>query len=378
MRVSVFNKAHFNIKIGSVVFPAFDETFINVGSTDSFFKEVRSDKRLRVGKINNEQYKAKYNLVEGNNINMVLDVYSQHNGKAYEHAVKALADPIIKHLDKNDVGYVDRPLKGLNCRFFNSTRIKEHGKCPVGPHDIFFSHGIGDKNYWIGKHIKDFNYAFVPGEAWRDRMIKTGYKGKIYITGYTKLDPLINGEIKENKKDKPYVVWMPTHGYHHKYKGRSSYPQCMKLIEEIPDIYYKNVAMHPTSKLNNKKKHTPTMQDLIDCDVVIADAGSTLYEAWILGKPVIFPDWICKNDVLGHFKKDPDNFEYKIYNENIGYHAKDMDHLISLIDKALSDGMQDREKEFINYIYPEKLRGKAGETAAKYLNELKEELLKDE
>jgi len=38
----------------------------------------------------------------------------------------------------------------------------------------------------------------------------------------------------------------------------------------------------------------PTMQPLVDADVVIADAGSTIYEAWALGKPVIFPDWLGK------------------------------------------------------------------------------------
>jgi hypothetical protein len=103
---------------------------------------------------------------------------------------------------------------------------------------------------------------------------------------------------------------------------------------------------------------------------VIADAGSTIYEAWILEKPVIFPDWICKKDVLNHFKHDPDNFEYRIYNESIGYHASDMEHLNKLIDLALKYGMKDMSKEFINNIYPVKIRGQAGKLAAKYLNQI--------
>ena len=44
--------------------------------------------------------------------------------------------------------------------------------------------------------------------------------------------------------------------------------------------------------------------------------------------------------------------------------------LNKLIENALVDGMKDEEKQFIENIYPSKLRGKAGETAAKYLIEL--------
>ena len=47
-----------------------------------------------------------------------------------------------------------------------------------------------------------------------------------------------------------------------------------------------------------------------------------------------------------------------------------MKDMIKLFDIALSDGMKDLEKEFIEEIYPSKLRGKAGETAAKQILEL--------
>ena len=106
--------------------------------------------------------------------------------------------------------------------------------------------------------------------------------------------------------------------------------------------------------------------------MVIADAGSTLYEAWALGKPVIFPDWLCKDDVLAHFEADPDNFEYRIYNEGIGYHAESMEHLIKLIDVALRDGMKQQEIDFMESIFPSDLRGNAGKLAAKALMEIKE------
>lgn len=372
MMVTVLNKAHFPVTVGENTFIPMKE--VRVYATESYHKELRCNKEtLRVGRVDNDKYIERHGLEKPNVINFCYDYNKVNkNGEAYKFAIEALANPIIENLPKKDgyCGYTKEPTYGLNCRFFNSLRIKQRGKKPVGQYDVFFSHGIGDKNYWIGNCINDFKYAFVPGALWEKRMRATGYKGEIFICGYTKLDPILQGKYKKTKRKKPYIVWAPTHGYHNKYKGRSSYPECMELIKQIPNEYETKIAMHPTSKLNHRQKHTPTIQELVDADVVIADAGSTLYEAWILGKPVIFPDWICKKDVLGNFKNTPDNFEYRIYNEMMGYHAKDMKHLIQLIDQALEKGMGVGEKEFINEIYPENLRGKAGETAAKYLIEI--------
>jgi hypothetical protein len=373
MRITVLNTAHFEIKVGEYIFPAFKEVSYSLGPTQTEFREMRCYKQLRINRINNKQFIHSMGLKHnGNTFNFCYDIQSQHAGEAYKYAIKALADPIIKHLKK--AGYSNRPLTTINCRFFSSKRINQFMKVPVGPHDIFFSHGIGDKNYWIGENIKEYKYAFVPGPAWEERMRNTGYKGEIFVCGYTKLDPLLNGEVQRNVHEKPYIVWAPTHGYNSTHDGRSSYPECLELINQINKEYETKIALHPTSKLNSNTKHTPTFQELLDADVVIADAGSTIYEAWILGKPVVFPDWICKKDVLSHFKKDPDNFEYKIYNESIGYHAKDMKHLNELIELALKYGMKDMSREFIDTIYPEKIRGQAGELAAKYLTQIAKSL----
>ena len=374
MQVNIMNKAHWTINVGRYSFKPYKETSINVGSCDSEFKAIRSNKNLRVGKTNNEHYIKSHKLVKGLKYNFIFDVISQHEGAAYIHAIEALANPIKESLPKKEAAFFNRPApgpkgKGINCRFFNSARIAEHGKCPVGPNDVFISHGIGDKDYWTAKKIKAFNYAFVPGPTWEARMRATGYKGEIFVVGYTKLDPIFQGKYEKTKRDKPYIAWLPTHGYSNKHRGRSSYPQFLQDIPQIPlNIYDLCQGMHPTTKLHSCQKQVPTMQELVDADVVIADAGSTLYEAWAVGKPVIFPDWICKKDVLGHF--GPDNLEYKIYKEGIGYHAKDMAHMLQLIEVALKDGMGEREKEFIEGIFPGSLRGTAGKTAADALIEI--------
>ena len=374
MLVNILNKVHYPIIIDKYRFEPFEETRIRIDS-NYIFREIRSNRGLRVDKLDNQAYMKRHGLKKGHKINFVYDNMSQHAGEAYIHAIEALSNPIMKYLPKEDIGYSKIPLTKMNIRFFNSARINEQGKAQVGPNDIFFSHGIGDKNYWKGNKIADYKYAFVPGPAWEDRMRNTGYKGEIFICGYTKLDPLINIDKNSIKKNsKPKILWAPTHGYSSKNKGRSSYPAFLRYLDQIPKDYDLVTSLHPTSKMHNKKKQLPTTNELLEADIVIADAGSTLYEAWILGKPVIFPGWICAKDTLDHFKNDPANFEYQIYSKKIGYHAKNMKDMIKLFDIALSDGMKDLEKEFIEGIYPTYLRGKAGETAAKQILELADRL----
>ena len=370
MLVNVLNRVHYPIIIDKYRFEPFEEITIRVDSNE-IFREIRSNRGLRVGKLDNQAYMKRHGLKKGNKINFVYDNMSQHAGEAYIHAIESLSNPIMKYLPKKDIGYSKIPLTRMNIRFFNSARINEQGKVPVGPNDIFFSHGIGDKNYWKGNKIEDYKYAFVPGPAWEKRMRNTGYKGEIFVCGYTKLDPLINIDKNSIKKNsKPKILWAPTHGYHSKNKGRSSYPAFLRYLDQIPKDYDLVTSLHPTSKMHNNVKQLPTMEALLEADIVIADAGSTLYEAWILDKPVIFPDWICAKDTMNHFKTDPANFEYQIYSKKIGYHAKDMTDMIKLFDIALSDGMKNLEKEFIEEIYPTDLRGKAGQTAAKQILEL--------
>jgi hypothetical protein len=380
MLVTIINKAHFKIQIDGIVFLPFEIKKLNVYSTSEFYKKIRCNKNLVDEAIfDTNHFKKTFGIDKlGKEFNFVYDENSQHKRDNYKFAIQAMANPILKYFSPKEAGFSMRPLPGksynaLNIRFFNSTRIKQNGKTQVGERDIFYSHGCADKQYWVGKRIKDFKYAFCIGKVWEDRMRSTGYKGEIIHIGYPKLDPIWNGEVEQNKIEangKPYISWLPTHGYSHKNRGRSSYPWCLDLIRDIDDIYYKKLGMHPTSKKHNGIKHKPTFQELVDSDVVIADAGSTVYESWMLGKPVIFPDWICKKSILNHFKDDPNNLEYKIYKNSIGYHAKDMKDLNRLIEKALINGIDKNAKEFINEICPVEYRGNSGKMAYNALKQI--------
>ena len=54
------------------------------------------------------------------------------------------------------------------------------------------------------------------------------------------------------------------------------------MFEEHFDF---EVSLHP----RNRKDKRPTTYGILDCDYVISDFGTMVYEAWALGKPVIFP-----------------------------------------------------------------------------------------
>ncbi len=366
--VTVFNRKHFPVEVEGYTFKPGKLTTIKIETNSMKFRNIRTTKGLRVNRHNNERYMP----ITGAQVNIIYDTLNQHAGNAYQYAIQALADPMVEGLRKLGIeaAYHGRPTVNTNVRFFSSYRVNQQGKAEVGPKDVFYSHGIGDKSYWCADKIEDYNYAMVPGPAWKDRIEAGGFEGEVFVTGYTKLDPVFWGEYEKQTRDKPYVVWAPTHGYNYRHKGRSSYPWCVDYIKEIPEEYEVCLAMHPTSKMNTRQKHDVTLQELVDADAVIADAGSTLYEAWILGKPVIFPDWICKKDVLAHFKSDPDNLEYQIYEKGIGYHASDMAHLVELIDVALNKGMQQQEQDFVESICPEHTRGKAGDNCAAVLKGL--------
>jgi hypothetical protein len=368
IQASVFNRLHYPIEIEGYTFQPGKATMIWIETNSMKFRNIRTKRGLRVNRHNNEKYMP----IKGKSVNMIYDKSNQHALNAYQKAIEALAQPIIDGLTELgiDAGYASIPTTKLNVRFFSSYRINQQGKSTVGPNDVFYSHGIGDKNYWTADRIEDYKYAMVPGPAWKDRIMAGGFQGEVFVVGYTKLDPLFNGQHEKQAREKPLVVWAPSHGYNARHKGRSSYPWCMKHIEEISPEYEAILALHPTTRQNLKMPSDVSKQELIDADVIIADAGSTIYESWALGKPVIFPDWICHKDVLGHFKDDPCNFEYRIYKEQIGYHARDMKELNSMIGKALVNGMQQREIEFMEGIFPAELRGISGITAANTLKNL--------
>lgn len=268
-------------------------------------------------------------------------------GGGYRPIIDSIVDPILEHLPEGVK--TDHPGQGLNITFF--TEKSQHRGCTT-----FISHGIADKNWRNAGRIAHLEHVLVSGPMWADKYTKQKVpKNKIHIGGYTKLDPIFQGKVTKQRDIR--VLWAPTHGIMSK---TSTYPRFQEYLHMIPGI---ESALHPVSR----KDKTPTMQLLVDASVVIADCGSLIYEAWALGKPVIFPDWLIKEGIIKCF---PSSFESMIFEQNIGYHARDINHLIKLVDEAKERGLDKKTQDFIDSIFPPYLRGNSGRATAEILRSI--------
>lgn len=273
----------------------------------------------------------------------------------YQKILDSIIDPIIKYLpDATKLrGYQEGQ---LNVRFFLAGPPKNV---------VFMSHGMGDKGWRDGKSVKDFDYICVSGPAWKEKLLRQGVsEKKILINGYTKLDPIFQDHKKvTHTDDKIHVLYAPTHNTNLENTGSiSSYPRLVPYLDNVPCDIELIKSVHP---YNNKG--AITMDLLRWADVIISDCSSIIYEAFALDIPVVFPDWLVKDNVM---RVCPDTFTEKIYAEEIGYHAKDIAGIWDLTRKARSIGLDNYTRTFIEGIFPEKLRGKSGETTAKILLKL--------
>ena len=222
----------------------------------------------------------------------------EDNSKNYKKVTLFLIETTLKYL-KNDLRF-----KNLSITFYVRDKA-----------DIFMSHGCADKNYREienCKYLYNFKLILVPGPWLKNKLINLGIdESKIACVGWPKLDPLFE-QIKmyEPNKNLKKILWVPTHNKSKYYPNEniSSYPKLneyMVLLNNIKGIKI-IISEHP----RNSEQKNPTLNKLVNCDYVIADAGSTVYEAWALGKPVIFPDWIVKENLIKNIKGSAEEYIY--------------------------------------------------------------------
>ena len=203
------------------------------------------------------------------------------------------------------------------------------------------SHGVADKNYlWSsdgqGKRLANQRqHLLVPGEWLKRRLlespaIKLG-EDRIHVVGWPRLDDLI-GQVPPPARrligePKPRVLWAPTHNRRKRGEtGRStsSFPAFENYLRALSKFAWIDVSVHP----RNRTDHTPTGASMPRADIVVADFGTTVYEAWALGKPVIFPRWLLADRIAEHM---PGSAESYIFAERIGYHPESFDEMVDMI-----------------------------------------------
>ena len=207
--------------------------------------------------------------------------------------------------------------------------------------DVVMSHGVADKNYlWSsdgqGKRLANQRqHLLVPGQWLRRRLIEspaiTLDPERIHVVGWPRLDLLISQVPARPRRlfgePKPRVLWAPTHNRRKRGEtGRStsSFPAFENYLRALSRFAWVDVSVHP----RNRTDHTPTGASMPRADIVVADFGTTVYEAWALGKPVIFPRWLLADRIAEHM---PGSAESVIFAERIGYHPDSFDEMVDII-----------------------------------------------
>ena len=280
----------------------------------------------------------------------------------YTGVQSQLSGLIDKHFDTNEVElsygkYLDG---AINISFFIKKRA-----------EILMSHGVADKNYFFrkkpegGRYLEEFKHGFVPGQRLKQRILDHKYvhmpEENIHVVGWPRMDYLLElqkklapetAEQKANRKLK--VLWAPTHDFN----PGSSYPVFEQYLPALKEKFDVEVSLHP----RNRESKKPTAECLVEADVIISDFGTMVYEALALGKPVLFPDWLIRDDVLERYAGRKNAGPAVLFNDDIGIHSKSFDDMMdTLIAGPVIDA---RTKAFADSVISPDTFGKSGLLAA--------------
>ena len=261
----------------------------------------------------------------GRPINFVL-----HDAHTYQAVQKQLLDLVDAQMPDPKPTRGDYRKGALNFALFIRPRA-----------DVVMSHGVADKSYfWSAdgqgrKFVNSRAHVLVPGEWLKRRLLESSVitlsESQIHVVGWPRLDLLIDQVPEPSSRRfgeaKPRVLWAPTHnGRKRGETGRStsSFPAFENYLRTLSRFAWIDVSVHP----RNRTDRTPTGASMPRADIVVADFGTTVYEAWALGKPVIFPRWLLADRIAEYL---PGSAEAHIFRERIGYHPDSFDEMIDII-----------------------------------------------
>ena len=220
--------------------------------------------------------------------------------------------------------------------------------------DVILAHGIADKRYFFTQDsntslplANEYEFLLVPG-AWHvNRLIEGMYRrnphyqitvnqSQIKKVGWLRLDQLI-AESKIPDREPHHrlrVLWAPTHNVKPRSNLKSideiapsSFPGFKAHVKSMAARYIFRVSLHP----RNRSDRTPTGNLLVWSDVIVSDFGTMVYEAWALGKPVVFPRWAIDVDTL--INRNPLSAESYVYRNRIGLHPESYEEMIEMLDE---------------------------------------------
>lgn len=284
--------------------------------------------------------------------------------------------PILAHLDPD--GYsIDRWPDPAHVNAYLTTPSVYGHRFVAGPTSVLINHGIADKNIRVGSRVNRYGHVVVPGPALTRRLQASGVRrARIVELGYPKLDPLFAmPRVPRPPAGRLRVLYAPTHGGGGEAKhmhdtepsgsiaSRStSFWRRDEVQAALGDRFDVTLALHP----RHRPDRAATFAEYLAADVVIADGGSTMWEAWALGLPVVFADWVSGDGNLARRT----SLEARVYERQIGYHAATAYHLPDVIEQAVLQGMGEAETELVDTVLPPQFRGTSGQLHAEFLADL--------
>ncbi len=254
------------------------------------------------------------------------------------------------------------------------------------------SHGIGPKACFYDVSDSATSVRFVEGPYRTERLKKMYPKQAFVDTGYAKLDPIVNGEMKDLKPSnwglddgKKTILYAPTF-----------YPSSIECLpKSFPEEFSEyNVILKPHYFSLANKKYKKQRQLLKNwgesgnvylaglnevsivpfmavADVLISDASSTLFEFAALNKPVVWCDfyklrWGYRGLLKYRFKRRMDKDLYKY--ANIAIHARTSEELKRCVDSQIQNpGEFSQQRQHCALALAGKVDGQCSERIVDYI-----------
>lgn len=269
------------------------------------------------------------------------------------------------------------------CKWVDSERDADHSDVlsvtlfPAVPADILLMFDLSDRNHFLLRNsegelvVSKFKAILVPGDWLRDALLADKRLGlapeQVIAVGSPRIDLLgrLFDEYKAGNPEpnaRPNILFaaMPDN-----WSDQNGVTMCIEeQMEETLEVLHENFDVVSLQDTPNREYKDPTTQELLEADVVITDYASVMYEAWSLGKPVIFPRWLTGDRVLD---KAPKSAEAHVYRNRIGHHANNLFELFDLLesypDLGLGEGVEEFMQSYVTH------RGESGAVMAKVLVE---------
>jgi len=209
---------------------------------------------------------------------------------------------------------------------------------PNVPGDVLLGFDLADRRHYFQtdaqgeRQINKFEKIIVPGRWTHQQLTDPQRLGvdpaRLMIAGAPRIDYLRARQSQHTSHTnlRPKVLFAPLHENWRDKAGQTlsiaqDFAHYAQRLEDICDVT-------TLSDPRNTGRKVAMTDALLAADIVITDYTSVMYEAWALGKPVIFPRWLTGDRVI---EKANWIAEAHVYAKRIGHHPGNFEELRRLI-----------------------------------------------